>query len=71
MTTINEVATIRLVVDAFMQHVKNKGYSLCDDQLDYYMKGFYLTDEQEEALKKEFMEIVQNKVINGIDPLID
>jgi hypothetical protein len=35
------------------------------------MKGFYLTDEQEEALKKEFMEIVQNKVINGIDPLID
>jgi septum formation topological specificity factor MinE len=27
--------------------------------------------EAVENMKKEFMEIVQNKVINGIDPLID
>lgn len=63
MTTINEVATIMLTVDAFTSYLLSRGVIRLTDA-PYKVVPITLTREDIERIKEDFMAIVHTKAVS-------
>jgi hypothetical protein len=68
MTTINQVAEIKLTVDAFAQYLEDTGILYVAPR-PHNVVPIYLTREDLEQIKENFMSLVTSRVIAGHDPL--